>query len=550
MSATQQFTTQSETTTQFGVEDVIERLGVQVLTKGETEDAAAKTSTALAAFRAAPTIKAIGRDLARVAATTSDNPEGARRRWLDRLVMTRDHDGRTTDMPRIVGASFEGQRQVVDGVEDIGIGTTVNVDDLGRIEIQPLFTVLPPSLAYIAASQDGTLIPTRRFYGVLFAPKSEKGAFKFVPLELADPMLIARWNGIIDQGIELGTSHKDWPRIEAVETTIGKAGQRLLELTPKYMVEKKFPRRRRGEIVKDRDNKPIMDSEWRIATRFLKAVVLHTKSQNLPPSTAGTQPFDTLVFSYVERENSILVMLRGRPGEVDTSTAIATIEEVGEHMNPFDVLATTVERFDAIKARAFVDRCLATAIDNANPLYVKAIELGLVIEGQTNTVICPQLRTLADEALRKAKSLWDEALKATWEALKRYDLPSIEVCLAGRKLAEVKTGLNQPEDAVALWITSHITGEFSWKSPFFRELRIWALNAAAKRADYRDHAAEPEALKADGAASGEPTDDQAKPKPEAAAKGSNGHDAATADKPARATRKPRGKKAGATTPAS
>jgi hypothetical protein len=520
-------------TTSFDVDDVIERLGVTVLTESEVAQATVSTHTALAEFRAAPTIKAIGRDLARVAATTSDSPEGARKRWLDRLVMTRNTQGQMTDMPLIVGVAFQGQRQIVDGVEDIGVGVTMDVSGLRRINIQPLFTVLPAGVAYIAKSPtDETLIPTRRFYGVLFAPKSKTGAYKFVPLEFADPMLIHRWNDIIEQGENLGSVHKNWPKITSIENTIGKPCQRLLELTPKYMVEKKFPRRRQGEVVKDENGRAIMDSEWRIATRFLKVVVLHPNSQNIPQNTSGNTPFGKFIFSYVERENSILVMLCGRPGEVDTSSVIATIAEIGEQMNPFNVLDTTVEHFEAAKAKSFVDQCLKMRIRDDNLLYRKAVELGLVIPGQHNMVIRAQLSVLADEAIHRAEFLWNEAMEATWNRLRRFSIPTIKECLNGATLAQIKTCLN-PEDVAAAWISSHITGEFSWRSPFFRTLREKVLNAAAERIGYHDP--EPEAPKTD--------DTLVNQEPVEASKtdGASGENKAAKEKPAKPKRerKPR-----------
>lgn len=514
-------------TSSFSVDDVIERLGVQVLSTADEAEVATKTSTALAAFRAAPTIKAIGRDLARVAAFTSDNHEGARKRWLERLVMKTDADGRVTDMPLIVTVAFNGERRTVNGVVDIGVGAELDIEGMGRVSVQPLFTV---GIGYIGANREGTLIPLRMFTGVLFAPKDGKGVFKFVPIELADPMLIARWNSIVEQGEKLGTVHKDWPKIEAIQTSIGKPGQCLSELVPSYLVEKQFER----VIGYGKRARTVKVTETRIATRFLKTVILHNRSQippveaieaNVVAIEAGAAPTEKFVFAVVERENSLVVTLRGRPGEAFVTDAATTIEEVGEQMNPFDVLDTSVERFEAGKAQEFVGRCISMPINDNNPLYRKAMELGLVIHGQPLAVIGPQLSTLAGEALKKARNLWDEALKATWNDLKRFDLPKIEDCLDGKKLEEVKRQLNQPEDVVANWITSHIQGEYTHRSPFFRTLRVWVFNAIAKKAGYSDPEVKTEA-------------------PAGPPKGSNGEANAAqpsedkpADKPARKPRK-------------
>ncbi|MBI5370199.1 hypothetical protein HZA85_03365 [Candidatus Uhrbacteria bacterium] len=517
--ATQQ--SQSDTGA-FGTDDVIERLGVRVLEEGESP---ASGTTALVQFRAAPTLKAIGRDLARVAATTSmGNREGARRRWLDRMVMVSGPDGKPSDVPLFVSVTFTGKLVTVKGVQDVGVSAEMELPGLGRVEIQPLFTV---GIEYVAV-KEGVLVPTRSFTGALFAPKSGKGPGKFVPIDLADPQLIARWNGIVEQGKALNTDHGKWPTIPVLETKIGRPGQMIIPFAPRYQVKETFNER-------GRDGKERQKSIWVIGTRFGKKVILESRSQAPAVIDASSaKPFGDLEFVVREGENSLIVVLRGRPGQTPLPESMATIEQASDGVDPFAVLNLDVMRYEPGRAHTFVERCMQLPLNSANPLYKSAINLGLIVAGQSTAVVSNQLQALADEAQRKAREFWDAAMKATWEAFRVYTLPEIGDCLQGKPLGQVIDRLN-PEDAAAAWITSHVEGEYSHTSPFHRVLRERVLRAVARKAGYRDPAPE-----------GPAADEQAKPAKSEAPQnsGTNGAtspvaaDTAEAPKPKRTPRKP------------
>lgn len=477
-------------TAAFSHVDVLALLGIKIVEKRNEFVEAHTGTTALAEFQAAPTIKGLARDLARVAAYASENPESARSQWLNRLVMTRDANGDETDRPLVVGIKFGGRRLETNGVEDIGVGYTGVVEGYGRINIEPLFTV---GIDYIHQTPSGVLDGTRVFYGVLFAPKRARDSFKFVPFDLADPKWIERWNGIIDQGKALGTKHGQWQRIEPLSTNIGKPGQCHLELTPIFWDERQFPKRVRGRVVL-KDGSPVMETECRIATRFMKVVILHPNSQQIPlvevqdaeGNVKNVFAPGSYVFSYVERENSIVVMLRGRPGEVSLEGSFVTIDEVGETMQPFEVLGIAIERFEFQKARQDVGRWLAMPLNKANPLFMRAIELGLVIEGQPHNVVLPALQAFAAEALNRANLAYNQAFDNTLENLRKFDAPTIEVLLAGNRLDRVARKLN-PDDAAVAWLNDHFeTGQYDHGNKFHRALREELLRSVAKRARYVD----------------------------------------------------------------
>ncbi len=462
----------------FGVEDVISHLGVQVVSEERARELADQaSSTAMVQWRAAPTLTAIGNDLDRVASTTSGggNRENARRRWHDRRVMTM-RGGEKTTIPLIVGISFAGIKRMINGREDIVVSQTIEVEGLGEIEVTPLFTA---GIDYVAVSDGGLIVPTRVFYGVLYEPTKQREEFKFVPLECADLAFRMRWNDMIDQATTLGTIHKDWPKIDLTETNIGRPGLRVMSFSPRYLLNREFPKMRGGKRI-GTDTISVID------TRLGKQVILDVRSQDLPVvDEQAAYPFGELVFRFTEHENSIVVTLLGRAGEVELDTTSMDLSDIVFETNPFETLNLPIERYDSAKARRYVKDCLAMEPDDHNPLYKRAAELQLIPPGLPRASIVAQLRALVEDALERADFLYNEAFDATLAALRLYDPPSIEDMLAGNLLDRVLRKLN-PSDAAALWITSHIEGEYNNASTFHRALREALLKGAAKRASYTD----------------------------------------------------------------
>lgn len=479
----------------FTVEDLIQRLGYTVV-DAQSQEASPHPTVALAEHRATPTIKAIGYDLARVAAFTSQNPEGARKRWRDRLVMRRDAQGNATDVPWFIGVVFTGSKATIEGIEDIGIAAFTYVEGLGQIEIQPLFTVGFDYELYLNA--DGTYVSRRAFSGCLFAPiKPHDKVYKFVPLELADRLLVERYNLIVQQGKQLGTIHGDWPTITPVESKIHRPGSDTMMFAPTRFQRKTWSSEVRGRKTNHED--------IRIGTHFRKVVILDRKSQEIPRAAiqsnvdawneynAGQIDAKTrntaqqrFVFRYIEREGSILVSLMGREGEVVEEPTF-TFDDVPDTSNPFEILATTVEEFSPGVTRTFIETCMRLPLNKGNPLYLQALALGLVIKGQPRAVVRHALGSLATTAFEKTQKLWLEALNETWQELKRFTLPILTECLPmGLTLAQAQQARIRRDDAIGVWITNHIVGEFNRRSPFHLEIRRRLITEAAKRQQWQD----------------------------------------------------------------
>ncbi len=465
------------------VQDILMQLGADVTDEKETKPISSTTSTtSMVVFRSAPTVKALGVDLVRLAATTADNPESARRHWEDRQIMVFDAQGKPTRMPLIITVTFSGANVISRELPDIGISANETLEGLGHIEIRPLFVTEVP---YIKPSEQGQYyIGIREFIGGLFAPKRQGDAYRFVPLDFADPALLQRWNLIVEEGRRNKTIHGNWPLLTPAEISIGKPRKHVMTFAPVCRQSRPYTVFRRRGPVRE---------EWnQIGVYFGKSVLLHPKSQQVPEADilenisaldkGKSHPDALFVFSVIERENAIEVFLLGRPGEVNLAPAM-TIQEQDISYNPFDVLNTTVERFESQRVEKAVGAWLGLPINADNPLYTRAVELGLVVEGQARSAIRSQLTALANDAYTKAKELWIEALEETWKQFQRMSFPDLNASLAGKTLEDAIKTLNAV-DVAAAWITSHISGEYIHRSPFYRTLRERLLREMAKRCGY------------------------------------------------------------------
>jgi len=450
------------------VKDVSLRLNLEFKTEGEINDARkAPTTAALTQFSDAPTLRAIAYDLDRVAASTSDDPEGARADWAKRRVNEHDENGNRTDKPRIVALVFNGTRRTVQGVEDLGIAGEYNLPGTGTVEVQPLFVAVD-GLDYVVRNSEGTLVPTRTFYGTLYAPRGDKGPCKFVPVEFADKSLIERWNGLVDLGIQSGTRHGDWPKITHVDLGIGRL--KRLSFNPLYRLERTYKEERRGRTYERKIST--------IGSFYGKALQMHPKSQAVPADAIeqnqeawkeGQDLPNTFVFRMTERYGSLELMLLGREG--DTNFNSVQIQSGVEVLDPFGVLGVSITRFDADKMRSQLEDWKTLAVD-ANPLYKRAMEIGRIVEGMSRASIRVQLEELGREAYRRACQLWNDAVNGAWDEIKRHlrSLPTLEDCLAGSSVEQLNKRLNR-DDVLANWISQRLAESYSHSNLAHRELR-------------------------------------------------------------------------------
>lgn len=473
--------TASSSAAAIGVSDVVVRLGLDVRASEEAVKATPSTSTALTEFSDAPTLRAIAYDLDRVAASTSDDPVGARTDWARRRVNELDADGNRTDKPRIVGVVFTGTRKETQGVEDRGIAAFIDLPGFGNVEVLPLFVAVS-GITYVVENQDGLLIGDRAYYGTVYAPKSGKkdDPFKFVPVQFADAKLIERWNGLVDLGKQTGTIHGNWPKIERVDLGLGR--MRRLHHAPLYHLEHEYTDQVRGRAHK---RKVATIGSW-----CGKAMQMHPKSQAVPAELIkenqaawkkGQEPPHIFEFVMTERYGSILLVLLGRAGEPRPQTVDITAGV--EMIDPFDILGVSMERFEPAKAKRQLDAWKTLPVDR-HPLREKAVEIGRIVEGMSRAAIRPQLEELGREAVGRATELWIDAVDGAWQTLRRgnpADLPSLEACLAGEEFKKVREGLNR-DDAAAAWLTSRLSDRYNHGITAHRELRKRLLDEIERRA--------------------------------------------------------------------
>lgn len=464
----------------IGVQDVVVRLGLEVKSSGEVQQPAGATgSTALTEFSDAPTLRAIAYDLDRVAASTAEDPEGARADWARRRVNELNADGNRTDKPRIIGVVFTGTRKEIQGVEDRGIAAFIDLPGLGRVEVQPLFTAVS-GLEYVRESEDDLLVGNRAYYGTVYVPKGDKGPFKFVPVEFADPRLIERWNGLVDLGAQTGTIHGSWPKIQPVDLGLGRV--RRLHHAPLYRIERSYTDKVRG---RERKHTVVTVGSW-----CGKAMQMHPKSQAVPPELIeenqkawkeGKEPPHTFEFQLVERYGSIELMLLGRAGE--DRPQVVLIQAGAEMIDPFGILGISMGRFEPDKAKRQLEAWKTLPVDR-NPLRERAIEIGRIVEGMSRVAIRPQLEELGREAVNRATELWLDAVNGAWDILQRgnpADLPTLEACLAGGELKAVREGFNR-DDAAAAWLSSRLSDPYNHAVTAHRELRRRLLDEIERRA--------------------------------------------------------------------
>lgn len=479
--------TASSNAAAIGVQDVVVRLGLDVKTSEEVK-ATPSTSKALTAFSDAPTLRAIAYDLDRVAASTSDNPVGARADWARRRVNELDTNGSRTDKPRIIGVGFTGTRKEIQGVEDRGIAAFIELPGIGKVEIQPLFVAIS-GLQYVVENEDGLLTADRIFYGTVYAPKGDKGPFKFVPVEFADPKLIERWNGLVDLGVQTGTIHQSWPKIQHVNLGLGRV--RRLHHAPLYLIERNYTDKVRG---RERKHTVVIIGSW-----CGKAMQMHEKSQAVPPERIeenqkawkkGEEPLHTFEFQLFERYGSVELVLLGRASE--DRPQVIDITTGAEMIDPFDILGISMERFEPDKARRQLEAWKTLSVDR-HPLREKATEIGRIVEGMSRAAIRPQLEELGREAVARATELWQDAVDGAWEILQRgnpADLPTLEACLAGGKFEEVRERLNR-DDAAAAWLSGRLSDRYNHAVTAHRELRRRLIGEIERRARKAAKEAEP-----------------------------------------------------------
>jgi len=396
-------------------------------------------------------------DLAAILDTDPDR-EAARDRMRKRLV--REVNGRGVHYAAI---EFEAEMHGDD------VHAVAWYDNLPgstkRIKIVPLIYAGPEFLKPIGGNK---YITGGTFQCILFRPLSKNGAYKALPLGLADPKTIRTWNDIVTRHNAL-PAFKDepWNLIEIIEHELRRPGVRRVRFIPRFDLH--------AELKSGHAKRQLL------GCHFGQKVYLAPKAIIPEPDCVdGVSGFFQKHLFRVKRlnENYIEVVWHGSATDVRIEDRIF-IEEVQNEMNPFVVLNTTPSTVDWKTVDQSTRKWLNRAYDEKNPLYLAGLELGLVKKTDDHVLKHVHLEQLWKEAVRLIRL---EMIHAADIGRKQLAIapgkPSwISIIGSEKNIDTILLYLNEPEDAAAIWISRVLDRPFDAKSPYLMHLRAWLINS-------------------------------------------------------------------------
>lgn len=405
-------------------------------------------------------------DLAAILDADSDR-EAARDRMRNRLV--RQENGRGVHYAPI---EFEAEMH---GENVHAVGWYDNLPgNAKRVKIIPLIYVGPEFLKPIGNNK---YITGGTFQCILFRPLTKNGAYRALPLGLADPKTIRTWNDIVSRHNALPAfKDEQWNLIEIIEHELRRPGVRRVKFIPRFDLHKGL---KSGHTKRQL-----------IGWHFGQKVYLAPKAIVPEPDCIdGVNGFFEKHLFRVKHlnENYIEVVWHGSAKDVKIEDRIF-IEEIQNEMNPFVVLNTTPTTVDWKTVDQSTRKWLNRAYDEKNPLYLAGLELGLVKETDDLALKRAHLEQLWKEAVRLIriemihaaeigrKQLTIAPGKPSWKAI-MGDETDVEIVLEY---------LNEPEDAVAIWISRVLDRPFDPKSPYLMHLRAWIINSHEQRPFLQD----------------------------------------------------------------
>jgi hypothetical protein len=399
-------------------------------------------------------------DLIDLAAILDSDPdrEAARDRMRKRLV--RQENGRGVHYAPI---EFEAEMH---GEDAHAVAWYDNLPgSTKRIKIVPLIYAGPEFLKPIGNNK---YITGGTFQCILFRPLTKNGAYKALPLGLADPKTIRTWNDIVTRHNNLPAfKDEQWNLIEIIEHELRRPGVRRVRFIPRFDLH--------AELKTGHTKRQLL------GCHFGQKVFLAPKAIAPEPDCVdGVRGFFEQHLFRVKRlnENSIEVVWHGSAKDVKIEDRIF-VEEIQHEMNPFIVLNTTPSTVDWKTVDQSTRKWLNRAYDEKNPLYLAGLELSLVKETD-------------DLALKRAhlEQLWKEAVRLIrLEMIHAADIGRKQLSIAPGKPSwlsimgtekNIETVLlypNEPEDAAAIWISRVLDRPFDSKSPYLMHLRAWLINS-------------------------------------------------------------------------
>lgn len=291
------------------------------------------------------------------------------------------------------------------------------------------------------------------------------GQYRVVPFGLGDPGKIETYRQVAEEYRERGESKEKWPDIIPMPNNLRlKQGMRLLHWKPQYLNDMGNDTFSYGEI-----------HGRKIFTKGQSNLARPDEDPNTG-KPAFLKKYTFLIVSMNDAE--VRVKCLGKEGEVDLRSGQFDIGGTGRldgfavlGIDPITANSTTVMKYALGLASA-------APLDVSNPLYVYALSTGGINLKDTEEAMRVLLRPIADVAAIMVRgeliiTLGDLVNKLTVI----QGMPSVEEVLAGQEIEEVWNRKNGDDDTLAVWITSKMEADFSWKSWLFVNLRQEVLRA-------------------------------------------------------------------------
>lgn len=413
-----------------------------------------------------PGVNRMQADLVDLAALTDPDPDREAARDRKRARLVRNENKRSIHFATI---EFEPEVQANGDIHAVAWYSHIPNEPKVK-KVVPYYYTGPEFLKPIGS---GKYISGGTFQCVLFSPETKNGPYKALPLGMADPKTLRTLNEIATRRNALPAFKNDqWPIINIIEHELRRPGVRRVRFIPRFDLH--------ADLQSGCKKRQLLGSHY-----GQKVYLAPKATVPEPDEKDGVKGFFEKHLFRVKKlkENYIEVVWLGKVGDVLIEDRIS-IEDVQNEMNPFVVLNTTPMLVDwktiDQTTRKWVNG--NRPYDQKNPLYLAAIDLGLVHATDDAILKRAHLEQLWKEAVRLVRLEMIEAAKLAHKKLTiAPKKPSVaEIMGDETRIETLLLYLNEPEDAAANWIGQAFDKPFDPKSPFLMHLRAWLINTVVK----------------------------------------------------------------------
>lgn len=160
-----------------------------------------------------------------------------------------------------------------------------------------------------------------------------------------------------------------------------------------------------------------------------------------------------------------------------------SLEDVRHEMDAFEILGTSRLLVDWRTIDQSSRKWLNRAYSKKNPLYVGALNLGLVKESDDQYTKRVELERLWKDAVKFIRLEMIQAAHVAHDQIRQTSKkPTAQEVFQGEpNLESLIAFLNEPEDVIASWMASEVFHRpFDSKSPFLMHLRAWFIHTYIK----------------------------------------------------------------------